>query len=299
MERSNPAAGTYTYNEGEVVGVTAAPNSGYTFSGWSGACTGSGSCSVTMDADKTVTANFVAVPTYTLTTAVSPTGGGTINPAAGPHTYNQDDVVAITATPNSGYTFSNWSGACTGTGSCSVTMDRHQTVTANFTAVPTYVLTTAVSPSAGGTINPAAGPHTYNQGDVVAVTAAPNSGYAFSGWSGACTGTSTCSVTMSANRAVTATFSVNAAATISFTGSELLGRPEANSISISIVPDSAISLYYQYGTTSGVYTGQTSTTTASAGQPKVVDITGLTPDTKYYYRMQYSTDGGGTWTARV
>ena len=37
---------------------------------------------------------------------------------------------------------------------------------------------------------------------------------------------------------------------------------------------------------------------ATAGQPKVVTISGLTANTKYYYRMQYSTDGGTTWVAR-
>jgi len=85
---------------------------------------------------------------------------------------------------------------------------------------------------------------------------------------------------------------------ITFTGTELLGRPTDTSISISIVPDAAISLYYQYGTTSGTYTGQTATTTAAAGQPKTVVINCLTPNTRYYYRMQYSTDSGSTWTAR-
>ena len=88
------------------------------------------------------------------------------------------------------------------------------------------------------------------------------------------------------------------AAEITFTGQELLGRPTDTSISVSIVPDSAISLYYEYGTTSGVYTGQTATSAAVAGQPKVVVISGLAANTKYYYRMQYSTDGGSTWTAR-
>jgi hypothetical protein len=88
------------------------------------------------------------------------------------------------------------------------------------------------------------------------------------------------------------------AAAITFTGSELLGRPTDTSISVSIVPDAAISLYYEYGTTPGEYTGQTDTTSAAAGQPKVVVISGLAADTKYYYRMHYSTDGGSTWLAR-
>ena len=72
---------------------------------------------------------------YTLTTAVSPSGGGTTNPTVGVHTYAYGTVVAVTATPAAGYTFSSWSGACTGTGACSVTMDAAKTVTAHFTAI--------------------------------------------------------------------------------------------------------------------------------------------------------------------
>jgi hypothetical protein len=72
--------------------------------------------------------------THVLTTTVNPGGGGTTNPAAGPHTYAEGTVVPITATANPGYTFSNWSGACTGSGACSVTMDADKAVTATFTA---------------------------------------------------------------------------------------------------------------------------------------------------------------------
>ena len=160
-------------------------------------------------------APHISGPTHVLTTAVSPTGGGTINPSAGTHTYSEGAVVSVTATPNTGYTFTSWGGACSGSGSCSVTMDADKTVTANFTTVPTYVLTTAVNPSGGGTISPSAGAHTYNQGAVVAVTATPNSGYTFSSWSGACTGSGTCSVTMNAAKNVTANFTVEGGSVVS------------------------------------------------------------------------------------
>ena len=101
-----------------------------------------------MDADKTVTANFTAVPTYVLTTAVNPSGGGTISPSAGAHTYNQGAVVSVTATPNSGYTFSSWSGACTGSGTCSVTMNAAKNVTANFTVEGGSVVSAATPSNA-------------------------------------------------------------------------------------------------------------------------------------------------------
>jgi hypothetical protein len=90
------------------------------------------------------------------------------------------------------------------------------------------------------------------------------------------------------------------AATITFTGTELLSRPTSNSVSITVVPDSALTnLTYQYGTTSGTYPNTTTSTTATAATPKTVVISGLTANTKYYYRMRYSTDSGATWTTRT
>ena len=89
------------------------------------------------------------------------------------------------------------------------------------------------------------------------------------------------------------------AAVITFTGQELLGRPTDTTMTIKVVPDANCSLYYECGTTSGVYTKQTATTAATAGQPVAMDITGLSPNTRYYYRMKYTTDGGATWTTRA
>ncbi len=46
----------YTKNSQET--LIASPDSNSIFTGWSGACTGTGTCNITMDSDKTVTANF-------------------------------------------------------------------------------------------------------------------------------------------------------------------------------------------------------------------------------------------------
>ena len=86
--------------------------------------------------------------------------------------------------------------------------------------------------------------------------------------------------------------SIKAATTITFTGEELLGKPEDTSITVNIVPASTIEYHYQYGTTSGSYTGQTANVTATAGQPSEVVISGLTANTQYYYRMQLPFAGG-------
>ena len=75
--------------------------------------------------------------------------------------------------------------------------------------------------------------------------------------------------------------SVKAASTITFTGQELLGRPTNSAITITVVPAETVSIYYEYGTASGVYTSQTTTGSATDGQPYKVVIGGLNPDTQY------------------
>ncbi|MFT3681467.1 MAG: InlB B-repeat-containing protein [Ferruginibacter sp.] len=74
------------------------------------------------------------------------------------------------------------------------------------TAPTTYTLTTASAPAAGGSVT---GAGTYNTGSSVTVTATPASGYVFSSWSGDASGTAaSTTVTMNANKSVTANFSV-------------------------------------------------------------------------------------------
>jgi hypothetical protein len=203
---TDPAVGVHTYAYGSVVDITATPAVGYEFDHWSGDCTGSGACQVTMNADKSVTAHFTLV-THDLTTAVDPVGGGTTDPAVGVHTYAYGSVVDITATPAVGYEFDHWSGDCTGSGACQVTLDADRSVTAHFTLV-THDLTMAVDPVGGGTTDPAAGVHAYAYGSVVDITATPAVGYAFDHWSGDCTGSGACQVTMNADKSVTAHFTV-------------------------------------------------------------------------------------------
>ena len=99
--------------------------------------------------------------------------------------------------------FSSWSDACTGGGTCSVTISTDKSVVAHFTQI-THTLTIAVDPVGGGTTTPSVGVHSYPEGTVVDVTAAPAAGYVFSSWSGACTGGGACSVTISTVQSVTA-----------------------------------------------------------------------------------------------
>ena len=84
------------YLEGSVVEVTANPADGYEFAEWSGACSGIGGCTVTMDMPKTVTAIFANDVEY-LTVDVN--GNGTVIRSP-PPPYHHGDQVTLTADPD-------------------------------------------------------------------------------------------------------------------------------------------------------------------------------------------------------
>ena len=85
-----------------MVDITATPAEGFQFANWTGgvADPNSATTTVTVDADKAVTANFTPI-TRTLTIAVN--GSGTTNLAVGQHSHPHGTVVNITATPAEGF----------------------------------------------------------------------------------------------------------------------------------------------------------------------------------------------------
>jgi uncharacterized repeat protein (TIGR02543 family)/uncharacterized delta-60 repeat protein len=77
-------------------------------------------------------------PKVTLTTAASPSNGGTIDPAPGTYYYYINSKETVTASAYSGYTFNGWSGDASGTTNpLDVTLDSNKSITANFQARPT------------------------------------------------------------------------------------------------------------------------------------------------------------------
>lgn len=131
---TSPAVGQHTYEDGQVVTITATADSGWAFDNWTGdvADANSAATTVTMNADKTVTANFLEL--FTLTMAVNDAEGGTTDPAVGDHDYAEGTVVDITATPPTDWVFDSWTGDVVNPNSSSttVTMGSDKTVTANF-----------------------------------------------------------------------------------------------------------------------------------------------------------------------
>jgi GH25 family lysozyme M1 (1,4-beta-N-acetylmuramidase) len=119
-------------------------------------------------------------------------------------------VVTLVATPDPGAVFVGWSGSCAGTGACVVTMDADRSVLATFG----FTLSASVAGPGTGRITSApsgidcgsACSAAFATGTTVTLTATPNPGMEFAGWSGDCAGRGTCVVTMDAAHTVSAKF---------------------------------------------------------------------------------------------
>src|SRR5262249_11349740 len=149
---------------------------------------------------------------------VTDAGGGSVTatnlscPGTCSASYDYGTQVALTATPAAGFRLASWSGDCTGSAACTVTMNQARAVTATF--VQEYVLT--VTPPAGGTVTGTGGiscgtggsvcSATLDTGTAVSLSAVADSGYRVGAWSG-CSGTGgTCSLTLGAATTVSQTF---------------------------------------------------------------------------------------------
>ena len=206
---TNPNPTNGTYDDGTSVVLTATPNAGYQFDGWSGDASGaSTTASVVMFADRTVTATFSLIQ-RTLT--VNATNGSvTTNPNPTNGTYNDGAVVALTATPDAGYQFDGWSGDASGTTNpLNITMDADKTITANFSKIQHTLTINATNGSV--TASPAPTNGTYDNGTVVTLTATPNANFGFVNWTGDLSGTTNpITIIMSDDKNVTANFSTTA-----------------------------------------------------------------------------------------
>ena len=110
-----------------------------TFASWSDA----GALSHSVTAASSVTSYTASFSTaYLLTPSANPLAGGGVTPTAATY-YPAGTVVSLTATPNSGYNFSGWTGSVASAGSASttITMNAPQSVTANFTLATSAIAT--------------------------------------------------------------------------------------------------------------------------------------------------------------
>jgi hypothetical protein len=134
---------------GSAITLTATPVAGATFTGWSGACTGSAqTCTISMTSAKSVSAVFATAAAGTLTITVN--GKGTVSAPAGKcigtattktciQKYARGRRVALTASAAAGNAFAGWGNACVAAGkklTCTLTLATARSVTASFLPRP-------------------------------------------------------------------------------------------------------------------------------------------------------------------
>jgi Divergent InlB B-repeat domain len=180
------------------VTLAAVPTPGWSFSGWTDACSGTGPCSITMNSPRSVTATFVP-PNTLWALSVAAAGGSVASDVPGiacgevcVGSFGAGVEVTITPAANP----VTWGGACSGSGACVVPMLRPRAVTAairgaRLTRMPVAVgfsgkgsITSTPAGIACGTVCGALFPN----GAAFTIRASAAAGQAFAGWSGSCHG---------------------------------------------------------------------------------------------------------------
>ena len=168
-----------SYVEGTTATLTATPAEHYEFTGWTGDITSTDNpITLTVNADITVTANFVALPLYTITATANDAAMGTITGAG---TYYEGKNVTLTATANKGYEFVNWKKGeeiVSTEATYSFTVTEDVALVANF-ALDTHIVTVSAE---NGTIEGLADDGKYEHGATATLTATPDEHYVFVNW---------------------------------------------------------------------------------------------------------------------
>jgi hypothetical protein len=145
-----------------------------------------------------------AAAAYTLTLHTNGSGAITRSPMSS--AYPAGFVVTVTATPDSGWYFSAWTGNASGSANpLNVTMNGNKVITGTFQPLPIFTLTTATNGSGSVSLDPSGG--SYFSNSIVSATATPASGWVFLNWTGNASGSANpANVTMNGNKAITAVF---------------------------------------------------------------------------------------------
>ena len=174
-----PGGGTVsgggTYAEGTEATVTATPNACYRFVNWTENGTEvstNASYTFTVTGNRTLVANFAPIQ-YTVSVSASPTVGGTVE---GGGTYNCGAQATVTAYPNEGYDFVNWTEdgeVVHNQPTYTFTVEGNRNLVAHFIQISYTITATA---GTGGSISPS-GTVTVPHGGSQAFTITPNAGY--------------------------------------------------------------------------------------------------------------------------
>lgn len=176
------AIGGGKYAEGSSVTLTATPESGYLFIGWtenSEQISSDERFTFVVGQDRTLVANFEPIPKSTYTVQVSSTQGGTVE---GGGICEEGNFITVNAVPDNGYRFSCWeeNGEQVSTSENLIFMvDRNRTLVANFEPIPKSIYTIHANATQGGGVD---GGGSYTEGESVTVTATSDAGYRFLRW---------------------------------------------------------------------------------------------------------------------
>ena len=208
---SSPLSGGSTegnglFYQGTSASISATPDTGYSFSGWSGGGAvdpNASSTTVDMSQARSLSASF-SLNSYDLTVLAG--SGGSVT---GSGSFSHGTSPSISATPDTGYSFIGWSGEGTAdpnASSTTVDMSQARTLSASF-SLNSYDLT--VLAGSGGSVT---GSGSFSHGSNPSISATPDTGYSFNGWSGEGTAdpnASSTTVDMSQARTLSASFSLN------------------------------------------------------------------------------------------
>ncbi|HEY5910404.1 MAG TPA: chitobiase/beta-hexosaminidase C-terminal domain-containing protein [Verrucomicrobiae bacterium] len=198
----NPPGGKYPATN--VVTATAVPDNGYSFLYWLGDASGTGAtASVSMERDKTVGAVFGT----TLSTTVAGNGQVLLSPPGGLYAYGS--TVRLTALPQAGNYFGSWGNAASGDINplyFTVTTPS-PTVSSIFGATPAGQAALTIMITGDGRVSVSPRANTYSLGQSIVLTASPDTGQSFLGWTGDATGSQNLlTLSMNQSRLVTASF---------------------------------------------------------------------------------------------
>ena len=173
-----------TYNEGTYCSVFATPNSGYEFVNWTengNVVSNQASYTFMVSGNRNLVANFQEqIQYYSIRLSANPTNGGTLT---GGGSYQQGQTCTVNATPNTGFTFTNWTeggNVVSTNASYTFIVDSNRNLIANFASQPqNFTITVSADPANGGTVT---GGGTYQQGQSCTLNATPATGYTFINW---------------------------------------------------------------------------------------------------------------------
>ncbi|MCW4007337.1 MAG: FG-GAP-like repeat-containing protein, partial [Candidatus Bathyarchaeota archaeon] len=205
----NPDKATYAYGERVQLTAVATDPLVYKLSKWGDDLAWMGSnnpATIIMDGDKSVTAEFTKIQ-YTLSISISPTGSGSVTlNSTGPYYYG--DAVELTAVPNTGWSFFNWTRDLTGNQNpATIIINGNKRVTANFVEETPVEYVLSVSVEGSGSVTKSPDKPAYSAGTEVTLTAVAADGWVFDHWVGDLSGSANpATITVDSAKLVTAVF---------------------------------------------------------------------------------------------